>query len=60
VTASIPTGGSVTIQAQVSGFTAPPFLDWWMQEQHDAGMTGSQNCDDIKPINQDLIPGCKF
>ena len=57
---TIGAGGTVTLQATVSGFTAPPYLSWWMQEQHDAGMTGSENCDDIKPVNQDLIPTCRF
>lgn len=57
---TVSAGGTVTLQASVSGFTAPPYLSWWMQEQHDAGITGSENCDDIKPVNQSLIPTCRF
>ncbi len=55
-----PAGGTVALQAIVSGFTLRPYLTWWMQEQHDAGMNGSEDCDDITPANQNLIPTCRF
>jgi hypothetical protein len=54
------TEGSVPLQATVSGFTSTPFLDWWMQEQHDAGSTAEEDCDSITAANQNLIPTCKF
>jgi hypothetical protein len=60
MTATIPAGGAVDLQAQVSGFTSAPFLDWWMQEQHDAGANGSEDCDNINAVNQNLIPKCTF
>jgi hypothetical protein len=60
MTATILAGGTVDLSAQVSGFTAAPYLVWWMKEQHDAGATGSEDCDSINAVNQNLIPTCKF
>jgi hypothetical protein len=60
MSATVPVGGTVDLQAQVSGFTSAPYLNWWMQEQHDAGATGSEDCDSMNAVNQNLIPTCTF
>jgi hypothetical protein len=60
LSSTIAVGGTVSLQAQTSGFTAAPYLQWWMKEQHDAGATGSEDCDGISAVNQNLIPTCKF
>jgi hypothetical protein len=31
-----------------------------MQEQHDQGINGSEDCDQITPANQNLIADCSF
>jgi hypothetical protein len=57
--ATIPVNGTVDLQGSISGLSAP-YLDWWMQEKHDQGINGSEDCDDITPANQNLIANCPF
>jgi hypothetical protein len=59
-TATIRVGGTIDLQGEVTGLSDPFWIDFWMQEQHDAGTTGSENCDHITPNNAELIAGCRF
>lgn len=63
ITPSQPTiaaGGTVTLNGSVSGFTADPFIQWWVQEKHDGPIEGSANCDNISDLNSPLIASCQF
>src|SRR3954470_11885900 len=51
IATTVDAGGAVSLQAQTTGFTAAPILQWWMKEQHDAFVNGSFDCDDINAVN---------